>query len=583
MPPLKFVKLLLILLLCSGSAGAADSASVAWLRDGKVEIRALNNESTPLLYNADQSVPLGSLWKLFVYDYLVETNGHGSSDPIKPVMPVNPHPNLFPKGEGTNVRLREFHVNEPVFHCSLKNTATMDETRYCCHPGGSIDRDSALAHSCAAYFSPVRLKINHQQWQAHWRVKAPWLLNIEQLKPETMAPLKELLQVLASISPTARDEARTALLPVSIEGYGRDAWTQLGSGIRYKTYSWHTADGSALGGAAGWLADGTPFWFGASGSSRTALTKWAGGLAKTLPEPVFNSRNFKNSSCVDVDFFARYPLTSVWQKNTKIEDGHLHGSYRLQFANGNWLSIVAAGEMRLQNTITGRFTINDYVARVIDREGDARSIEAGRALAIAARSYLLQNAQFAGGCWQIRDASNTQRVSPNPPSSAALSAAWFTDDLVLKGAQVHYHGTSAGNNRMSWRDAVEHAKHGWDFERILLYSYPKATIATLNGERDCRRLNAAQDWLANAIIRWKTKLLMEPGFEAFNAPPVVCELNEGHPYSDQQRMRIYVRGWQSLDEHITLAHEYLHLAFRFHPDGADEDYIERLARRLIEG
>jgi uncharacterized protein YfaQ (DUF2300 family) len=65
--------------------------------------------------------------------------------------------------------------------------------------------------------------------------------------------------------------------------------------------------------------------------------------------------------------------------------------------------------------------------------------------------------------------------------------------------------------------------------------------------------------------------------------PKICMLADGNPYSDQRRYRIYVRGWRSLDERITLAHEYLHLVFRFHPHGADEDYIERLARRLIEG
>ncbi|HEX8956331.1 MAG TPA: DUF2300 domain-containing protein, partial [Burkholderiaceae bacterium] len=60
-------------------------------------------------------------------------------------------------------------------------------------------------------------------------------------------------------------------------------------------------------------------------------------------------------------------------------------------------------------------------------------------------------------------------------------------------------------------------------------------------------------------------------------------LEQGHPYSDQRRLRIYARGWRSLDERITLAHEYVHLVLRFHPHGSDEDYVERLARQLIEG
>jgi uncharacterized protein YfaQ (DUF2300 family) len=31
---------------------------------------------------------------------------------------------------------------------------------------------------------------------------------------------------------------------------------------------------------------------------------------------------------------------------------------------------------------------------------------------------------------------------------------------------------------------------------------------------------------------------------------------------------------------ITLTHEYLHIGLRRHPRGQDEDYVERLARRL---
>ncbi|MFX7825024.1 SpoIID/LytB domain-containing protein, partial [Acinetobacter baumannii] len=84
----------------------------------------------------------------------------------------------------------------------------------------------------------------------------------------------------------------------------------------------------------------------------------------------------------------------------------------------------------------GRFSINDYVARVIDREGDGSNTEAARSLAIAARSYLVQNANVEHGCWHIADATSRQRVSPNPPTAAALSAAWFTADLILQGASV---------------------------------------------------------------------------------------------------------------------------------------------------
>ncbi|HXA47209.1 MAG TPA: DUF2300 domain-containing protein [Burkholderiaceae bacterium] len=563
----KFAKVIAIglALALMPSAQAADGATVAWLRDGKVEVRALAtievNSDTP----ADKTlpkVPLGSLWKLFVFSYLTQT-----------------------------------HAVEPAYVCTATGNMQSSEERYCCDPGESITRGPALARSCAPYFSAERLGITPNTWRTHWQARsnAPWLLDIRQLKPETEVDVIELLQALAAIPVAARAEARAALLQTGTEGYGRAAWPSLGSGIRYKTYSWHRADGSAFGGAAGWLVDGTPFWFGGRGSSKTALADWATQLAATLPPPRWHDVTSAtgDASCVDVDFFARYLLRAVWQGNsrTAAKAGDMQGAYRLEFANGNWLRIVTHGELSVAidandalhvPTINGRLTINDYVARVIDREGSANPTQAARALAIAARSYLFQNAQFESGCWHIADSSQTQRVSPNTPTDAALAAAWFTDDMVMTGVAVHYHNDLAAPNRLVWREAVSHADADWNFERILSSAFPHAEIATVDGHAECRRLDAAETWLTHAIANWRTRLDREPGFEALPQPPSICALNDGHPYSDQRRLRIFVRGWRSLDERLTLAHEYLHLALRFHPNGADETYIERLARQLIE-
>ncbi|MDD2775035.1 MAG: DUF2300 domain-containing protein [Gallionella sp.] len=530
-----------LLVLLAGNVWA--DAQVAWLRDGRVEMRALSgNAALP------SHVPLGSLWKLFVYAYLADT-----------------------------------HAHEPDY---LVPAVLSEADRYCGEPNESISRDIALARSCAPYFLPARLSITPDAWQRYWqtRTAAAWLQNINQLQPDTRVPLASLLQALADISPLAQAEARQALLATSVQGYGREAWTRLGTGIRYKTYSWHDVAGNNIGGGAGWLVDGTPFWFGAAGASRSALTTWATTLAATLPSPRW--QNTHETRCVDVDFFARYPLQSVWRGTAPAPAGHLRGAYRLQFANGNHLNIVAQGEMRLSSdqppVITGRFGLNDYLARVIDREGNAQPAQAARALAIAARSYVLQNAAFTGGCWHIADASQTQRVSPNPPTDGALAAAWFTDELVLQGVAVRYHQTLAGENQLSWQAAVSQAGEGWDFERMLSHSYPQATLTTLNAQTECHRLIAAETWLTNAAAKWSPKLQREAGFEPLDTPPKICALNNGNPYSDQQRLRIYIRGWRSLNERITLAHEYLHLALRYHPNGADENYIERLARRLVE-
>jgi uncharacterized protein YfaQ (DUF2300 family) len=554
----------LLLAVTFGACGSAQAsaqasdAAVAWLRDGKVEARTLGASATPaLVVEADAKVPLGSLWKLFTYSYLVQ-----------------------------------IRAQEPAYQCAQKRVNPED--RYCCEPGESITRDQALARSCAPYFSAARLGIAPAQWQAQMGAQRfSWLQDAKRLQPETEVPLAELLAALGAMPPGARAAARAALLDAGFKGYGRDAWTALGTGMRYKTYSWHRADGSAFGGAAGWLADGTPFWFGARGSSRTALTQWAAQLAAAFPAPRWNTNMAAgDASCVDVDFFARYPLRAVWQadKPEKIEtSGGLKGRFRFEFANGNWLSVASRGDLMLEHDangvprISGRFSMNDYVARVVEREGNAQSPQAARALAIAARSYLVQNGGFEAGCWHIADASRTQRVSPNPPSSAALAAAWFTDDIVLSGAPVQYRQQQAGANRMGWREAVAHERDGWNFERILTASYPKAAFATLSGREECTRLDAAESWLTTAAGNWQQRLRREPGFEPLDAPPRICALAEGHPYSDQQRLRVYVRGWRSQDERVTLAHEYLHLVFRFHPNGADEHYIEQLARRLIEG
>jgi uncharacterized protein YfaQ (DUF2300 family) len=531
-------------------AGTVTGPGVAWLRDGRVESRAIA---------AHQAVPLGSLWKLFVFSYLSAAN-----------------------------------AREAAYTCSPR-AAQDPEERYCCAPGETVARSSALARSCAPYFSPARLGISAAAWREHWRSHrgAPWLQDLARLQPATQIPLGELLHALESMPPEAKAEARAALLETALEGYGRESWTRLGTGIRYKTYSWHLSEGKPYGGAAGWLADGTPFWVGAPGSSRSVLSSWAPQIAATLPAPRLRAASAfaGDATCVDVDFFARYPVRAVWQAGAReaARSGELRGRYRVQFENGNGLPIVSDGELTLSTghgspvAVTGRFTLNDYVARVIDREGGGRPAEAARALAIAARTYLLQNARFEAGCWRIADSSRTQRVSPNPPSADALQAAWFTDELTLQGVAVRYHGEAPGRDRLAWREAVARAGEGWDFERILMQAYSRATFTTATGRQECARLAAAESWLASAAVRWQARLRTEPGYEPLSDTPRVCALADGHPYSDQQRLRIHVRGWLTHEERITLAHEYLHLAFRFHPNGADEGYIERLARRVAGG
>ena len=548
----KFVKSISVPLLLSMSfVHGADEANVAWLDHNTLTIKSLSAPKAPSSLTPEDKVPLGSLWKLFVYIYLADT-----------------------------------HAKEAEYMCS---TTPSEEDRYCCSPGSSIDRDGALAHSCAPYFDPNRLHISPKKWKKYWKEKSDveWISNIHNLSPETEVSLHDLLYLLSSIPTQARNEARDALLETALALYGKNAWSELGSAIRYKTYSWHTDHGKAFGGAAGWLADGTPFWFGANGSSYTALTKWSTPLSLTLPHPSLLSTS-SDDSCVDVSFFEQYPLKAIYQEKSpvKVESGLLKGRYRLEFKNGNWLSITTQGEMRLikkpdqHYTIKGRFGLNNYVARVIDREGNTSQTHAARALAVAARTYLVQNGNYQGGCWNISDSSHTQRVSATIPSQKGLEAAYFTDDLILRGAPIQYHTSTPALNQLSWKHAYAQAASGWNFEKILKHSYPAAAISTMSGRMECVPLKAAESWLAENSVKWQSKLNREGGYEPLDSTPTVCELTDGNPYSDQKRLRIYVRGWRNLNDRLTLTHEYLHLAFRYHPNGVNETYIEHLARKL---
>ncbi len=534
MVPWRFVSLCWLLLVTP-----AQAAGVAWWRDGQMLTRSLDGAPVPT------QVPLGSVWKLFVYGYL-QARGQQEAD----------------------------------YQCADLPQAG---EQYCCLPGEAVARDAALARSCARYFEPTRLGITAADWRSFWQAQqAPgWLQDLTQMQPGRDVTLAELLQALAAMPAASRTAARQALLATALQGYGRNAWPLLGSGLRFKTFSWHDRQGRALGGAAGWLVDGTPFWFGASGASHQALDTWAAVLACTLPVVGAGLE----TQCVEVDFFARYPLQAVWQGEQPVSAGPLRGSYRLQFANGSSVSLRAEGELTLgeDGRIRGRLGLNDYVARVLEREGRAEPLEAARALAIAARSYVLQNGQFAGDCWQIADDSRQQRVSPNPPSAAAQAVAWFSDELVLQGVAVQYHQQQAAENRLSWQQAVVQAQEGWDFQRILRHAYLQATLGSSQVRSECQRLPAAEQWLQQALPGWLPQLQREDGYEPLESPVQVCVLAQGVPYADLQQLRLYVRDWRSLNGRVTLAHEFLHLALRFHPHGADEVYVERLARRLIGG
>jgi len=394
--------------------------------------------------------------------------------------------------------------------------------------------------------------------------------------------VSELLEVLANLP--AQAEARRVLLDVPLHAPDAAVLGALGGRLRVKTWSWLADDDAQArqGGFAGWLVDGTPLWVGGSGTSQSILRNYAEVLGRTLPAPWPQELG----ACVEVALFDRYPLRQVHPLERTTVSGELRGHYEVEFANGNRLPIESTGELFLlrdgaQVRLLARLSREEYVARVLDREAAAQPAEAAKALAVTIRSYLLQNAERRGECLAIRDSSASQRVAPRPASAAARAIAAWTADLVLAGSAVTYHADLPGPERLVWRQAVEQAESGLRYDTILTRAFPRASLSRWDKPvAACQPLDAAEGWLHKQRSQWRASLDGEPGYSE-TAQFTVCRLLSGNPYIDRERRRIYVRGLLSLQDRLDLTHEYLHLAFEAHPNGQDEDYIERLARHLL--
>lgn len=488
--------------------------------------------------------PLGSLWKLFVHAYLVDRD-----------------------------------VVERDYQCRGGDR----EEVYCCDRGERIGRDLALVRSCGLYYQPARLELDAADWRRYWadRQAPAWLQQLDRLQPQAVVPVRELLAELAALP--AQAAIRAVLLDVLLQGE-RPPAAELGSRLRVKTWSWHREedDRARIGGFAGWLADGTPVWAQAAGTSQAVLQRYAPALETALPlRPTAAA-----DDCVEVRLFARYPIAAVRRAGETVEAGVLQGSYEVEFDRGNRFAIESRGELVLSGApgrwqLTARLSREDYVARVLQREAAVQPVQAARALAIAIRSYLQQNAESGERCLRIDDSSAQQRVLAQPASAEARAVAAWTADLVLAGAAVRYHLDQAAENRLAWTAAVAQAESGLRFDAILREAYPRADLARWGRpESECLALPEAERWLRDAARRWQPQLLAEAGYEPPDAAQV-CRLRGGRPFVDRARQRIHVRGLISQQDRLDLTHEYLHLAFAAHPRGQDENYIEALTRRLL--
>lgn len=505
------------------------------------------------------STPLGSLWKLFVFAYVAETG-----------------------------------QSPPDYRCTGQNP---QQEAYCCAPGESLGRDAALAKSCGLYFDPERLGLADRSWREFWQrqPQAPaWLVDLSKIQPGTVVSVSSLLAALDTISGMegqARPQTMAALRRVLLEPRARPLLAAIGSSPRIKTWSWHDDNNRRIGGFAGWLADGTPIWLRGSGTSAQVIERAAPWLAAWWRGLGPRTR-VVDDACVKVRFFSRYPLQEVLLDRQPAPAGALRGMVTAQFMNGQTLKFAADGDLSLSREglphpqIQGRFALNNYVARVVQREAAVQPPAAARALAVAARTYLVRHAGLAGGCYEIDDDSRTQRVSPHPPSPAALAVAEWSDGLVLSGVAGRYHLHQAAPGQMAWRQAVQQAQAGLDWEAILRSAYGAEGFAGfgLVGDGDageCQPLAMAENWLRERQPVWRQHLSRIPGYEAPVPLPRVCRLEHGNPYADIERGRIYATGIASPNERLTLAHEFLHFGLANHPRGRDEDYVEHTARRLL--
>jgi uncharacterized protein YfaQ (DUF2300 family) len=125
------------------------------------------------------------------------------------------------------------------------------------------------------------------------------------------------------------------------------------------------------------------------------------------------------------------------------------------------------------------------------------------------------------------------------------------------------------------------ARHGLPALVLALVAAPTTGSAHEGaGPALCQPLPVLQIWLDRHAAEWDPLLRAEPGYERPSGVQV-CQQPGAWPFADNHAGRVFVRRLQTKDDAVTLAHEYVHLAFQHYPSGHDETYVEQTARRLI--
>jgi uncharacterized protein YfaQ (DUF2300 family) len=356
-----------------------------------------------------------------------------------------------------------------------------------------------------------------------------------------------------------------------------------------KTFTMGDGAGGYVGGAAGWLDPRTRFWLRGPGKGAAVIGRWFDELRVKFTSADGEGPGLATSDQPQVctNFLSRYSVTVVRAEGGVAADpGPLYGDFVASLKHGTTARFTSRGNVFLKKRgavyhLGGCFTLDDYIARVIQREGGTLPVEARKALAVVARTYLLQQAtRWDDNHLYMPDSTRWQRVSIDEPSRDNRHIAATTTGLILNG-EVFFHQDQAGEDTFSLTASAHQAGDGLQYDEILAIAFPALKIVPLWSlkEVSCDELAVAGEWLRFNLDVWKKDLI--PLGADMEAPTTVCH-NRAHKafYFDK---RIYMADFQDTEDQITLVHEWLHAAFAATPLGEDEGRIEGLAKRLVLG